>query len=290
MKLLKTDSYLKLFSLVLGLGSGCVLADSLFSDNFESDVLKTSGDGFKWSSPVYTSIIGPTSSVATNSFAKSSGTDDNSNSLEFVYKATDEATDSWSEQRFSLGGYYKDIWVSYDFFVPTNYYHRTTSGSNNNKGFLMMWSDDYSKPTGPKIGPEFWPNADGSSKASIRLSGVGFDKHFWAACPSVIKLSDRGQWIKIVAHYKYASEANNDGIAQIWKIYKDGARELACNITDGAWYYPTAPGFNNGYILGWSNSGFNEETKFRVDNFEVSTDSLLTNPPLNPGNPKIISQ
>lgn len=265
---------------LITLGANSVPAQILFEDSFESNDLEKIENGFKWSSPVYT--------TPTEAIARLGG-----RSLQFTYKATDENADSWAEQRFDLGGYYKDVWVSYDILIPDNYYHRSVPGSTNNKGFLMLWSDDYSKPTGPKIGPEFWPNPDGSSKASIRLSGVGFDKHFWSACPTAIELSDRGQWIKVVAHYKYATSANNDGVAQIWKIYRDGKRKLTCDITDGAWYYPSAPGFNKGYILGWSNTGFKETTIFYVDNFKVSKDSLLDlddNAPKGPEGVRIFSK
>jgi hypothetical protein len=78
---------------------------------------------------------------------------------------------------------------------------------------------------------------------------------------------------------------------QVWKIYKDGTKELACDITNGDWYAPTATGFDRGYILGWSNSGFTEETIFHIDNVKISTESLLDvidNPPAEIQNPKIV--
>ena len=34
-------------------------------------------------------------------------------------------------------------------------------------------------------------------------------------------------------------------------------------------------GWSAGYVLGWSNSGYAEETEFLVDEFPVSTESLL---------------
>lgn len=247
-------------------------AEILFEDGFESAELSKQQNGVKWISPTNTGII--------DSTAKHGG-----HSLEFNYKATNDTEDSTAEQRFLLGDFYKDIWISYEIFIPKNYQHRTTTGANNNKGFLMLWGGDYANPTGFKLGTEFWPNPDGSSTASIRLSGVGFDKHYWGACPNAVKLSDRGQWIRVVAHFKYATAANNDGIVQIWKVYTDGRKELACNITNGDWYSPVATGFDRGYILGWSNSGFIEQTKFYIDNFKVSTDSLLDvsdNPPKTP--------
>ncbi len=241
-------------------------APALFSDGFESQGLGTVSNNVQWSSSVAVQV--------SNEYAK-----DGAYSLKFTFPATDETRDSWSEQRFSLGKPYKEIWISYDLRVPENYYHREpASGSSNNKGFLMLWSGDYGNPSGPLIGTEFWPESDGSSTASVRLYGVGFDKHFWGACPGIVKISDRGKWIKITTHTKYASSANNDGIARLWKTYSDGKTELACNITNGAWYAPSAQGFDSGYLMGWSNSGYATETRFFIDNFVVSETPLMSSP------------
>ncbi len=265
-------SLLRLFKLIpLLIACNSAISNPIFTDGFESQNLKTSINGVSWGSSAYTQI--------SNEKAK-----DGIYSLKFSYAPTDDTKDSWSEQRFSLGKAYKEIWISYDILIPENYFHRTTSyGSSNNKGFIMLWSGDYSNPTGPEIGTEFWPNQDGSSTASIRLAGVGFDKHYWQACPGIVEISDRGKWITIIAHLKYASANNNDGVVQIWKTYADGKIEQPCNMTDGAWYTPNANGFESGYIMGWSNSGFNEQTNFYVDNFKVSETPLknIPSPPRN---------
>lgn len=248
---------------------GHASAAILFEDGFESQELQTVSNNIAWGAS--------TSTQVSNTHAKKG-----SYSLKFTFPATDETRDSWSEQRFSLGKPYKDIWLSYDIRIPENYYHRDPAeGGSNNKGFIMLWSGNYSEPSGPLLGTEFWPEADGSSNSSIRLYGVGFDKHYWNTCADIIKISDRGQWIKVTVHIKYASAANNDGIVQLWKTYSDGKIERACNITDGAWYAPNANGFDSGYLLGWSNSGFAEATEFYIDNFVVSETSLM-NAPLPP--------
>ena len=247
----------------------------IFEDGFESGNLSTTQNGFRWVGSTRTEV---------NSVNPRTG----SRSLQFFYHANADGEDGWSEQRFALGGNYTDIWAAYDMRIPNNYYHRDQSDSANNKGFLYLWSGDYASPSGPMLGPEFWPLGDGSSKASIRLFGRGYDQHIGSGvCPNPIKLSDRGKWFRIVAHYKYASSANNDGIVQIWKQYPDGTQEVACSITNGAWYAANSPGFDSGYILGWANSGYSEDTYFYVDNFKVATHSLLDetsteSPPLAP--------
>ena len=244
-------------------GSSVVNSAPLFEDGFESQSLKTVKNGIAWGSSNNTEL--------STEHAKGG-----LYSLKFTYAPTDDKTDSFSEQRFKLGKPYKEIWISYDIRIPENYYHRKTSyGSSNNKGFIMLWGGDYSNPSGFKLGTEFWPDGDGSSTASVRLSGSGYDKHFWEACPKILKMSDRGQWIKITAQLKYATAANRDGIFRVWKTYTDGKGEIVCNISDGEWYVPTSEGFDNGYLLGWSNSGFNEETKFFIDNFIISEEPLM---------------
>jgi len=243
--------------------SALVHSTSIFEDGFESQSLKTVKNGIAWDS-------------STNTKISSEHAKDGLYSLKFTYAPTDEKGDSFSEQRFKLGKPYKELWISYEIRIPENYHHRNTSyGSSNNKGFIMLWGGDYSNPSGFKLGTEFWPEGDGSSTASIRLSGSGYDKHLWGACPKIVKMSDRGQWIKITVHVKYASAASTDGIFRVWKTYSDGKGEIVCNISDGEWFVPASEGFDNGYLLGWSNSGFNEETTFFIDNFIISENPLM---------------
>lgn len=259
--LIGSPSKLALLALLTGFAvSGH--SEIFFQDGFESGDKSFTQNGVRWAD---------SNSVTVNTANPKSG----SYGMQMRYWATPNNEDSWSEQRFSLGGNYPDIWVSYDMHIPANYNHRTQSGSANNKAFLYMWSGNYGSPNGPMIGPEFWPNGDGTSNASMRVFGPGLDRHIWDACPVAIKSSDAGKWVKIIAHYKYASSSNNDGIAQIWKVYADGSTELTCNVTNGAWYVAGARGFDQGYLLGWSNSGFNEDTSFQIDNIVMSTTSLL---------------
>lgn len=257
---LRCFGWLVSISLSVSVASSSVAAD-LFEDGLESGALKSTLNDILWGSSSYVTL-------------STERPKDGKFSLKFTFAGTDDTTDSWAEQRFTLGKRYSEIWVSYDIRIPDNYYHRTASvGTSNNKGFLMLWGGDYSKPTSPKMGVEFWPNEDGSgnSTASVRLSGVGYDKHYWKACPNIVTLSDRGKWIKIVVHAKVPTVSNNDGIYQLWKVYDDGKVVQACNLVDSEGYVATNAGFDSGYILGWSNSGYKDETVFYVDNFKVTT-------------------
>jgi len=254
-------------------------AATIFEDGFEKGALTASTNGFEWTTATKTKVV--TGNAKTGTY-----------SLQLAYEAEPNGSDSWTEQRFSLGKNYPEIWVSYDIKIPSNYVHRDQTDSANNKGFLYLWEGEYGAASTLLLGPEFWPNSDGSSSASVRLRSQIHDKHFWDLTTNAIKLSDRGKWIHIVAHYKYASSKNNDGIVQIWKIYSDGTKDQIINLTDGAWYIAGAKGFQYGYLLGWSNSGFAQATTFYIDNFKASTDSLLDEstpapqPPMPPSNVK----
>ena len=201
-----------------------------------------------------------------------------------TYQAAADGKDSFTERKFRItsGTGYKELWVKFDIFVPSNYYQRTQTSSANNKGWMHVWSGTYSDDyTGPAISTGFWPKSNGISNSvpyikGPPLSGGGylFSKHDWANESEGITTADRGKWLTIIHHFKYATAANNDGVLQVWKI-RDGVTHMIHDIRDGAWYAPGQPGFDQGYLLGWANSGFAEETVFYIDNVEFSTTSLL---------------
>lgn len=233
----------------------------LFSDGFESGNLSHTEGGVSWSTSVSTAVV--TDRPRTGSY-----------SLRFNFAAVPPGEDCTAEQRFSLGGNYPEIWCEYDLYIPENYYHRSDPPSSNNKGFLYLWSGDYGTPSGPGLGPNFWPATGGTSSGSQYAWGPGIDKHFWDSMPNAIEAADRGKWVKIICHYKYASVANNDGVSEIWKV-RDGTRYKIMDIQNGDWYVPGQPGFSVGYLFGWANSGFDEQTRLYVDNLIFSTEPLV---------------
>lgn len=230
-------------------------------DGFESGDLSHSQNGFVWGSPNKTYV---------NSLHAKSG----KFALEFRYPAAPDGKDSWSEQRFRIGAKYRELWIKYDLFVPSNYYHRTQSSSANNKGFVHVWEDNYSPTPGLGLGPNFWPASNGESTATLYnwADNNRIQKHWNNFTDRVIKTTDRGKWMEVIVHYKYASASNNDGVAQIWLKSDGQPRRQVLNITDGPWYVAAGKGFNEGYLLGWANSGFAEETRFYIDDIVFATD------------------
>jgi hypothetical protein len=239
-------------------------AEVIFQDGFESANLSARQNNVNW---------GESQSTSVSSERAMSG----SYALKFTFQGVASGQDSWSEQRFYLGGNYPDVWVKYDLYVPSNYEHRQQSDSANNKGFLYLWSGDYNSPSGPGLGPNLWPvnAATGpASEASFYMWGPGWGRHNWTAMPKAIESADRGQWVTIVSHYKYASSANNDGVAEVWKT-RGGVQQKIMSIMNGNWYVSGQRGFDQGYLLGWANSGFSQTTVFYIDNVVFSTTSLL---------------
>ena len=244
-------------------------AGVFFSDGFESGNFSKSENKFIWSDGTWCTVS--TENPKTGDY-----------SARFLFNGdTDILGDAFSEKRFNLGGSYDDLWVKFDLYVPANYTHRDPpSGGDNNK-FIYLWSGSYSSNfTGPGLSIQNWA-ANGESQAIPKAKGSPdgaggflFDQHYWNDGGRFIKMSDVGKWLTIIVHAKYASASNNDGVFQLWKI-TDGQLFTVFDKRDGDWYVPGQVGFDQGYLLGWANSGFDEDTIMHIDNIVFSTERLL---------------
>lgn len=267
--------YIKIF-ILLCLPFNAAQAGQISTIDFESGSTKAGEklqNGFYWN-------------VGKNTTVSSEKSKNGSYSLKFAYPAAKEGDDSFSEQRFTLGGYYPDLWIKYDIYIPSNYTHRSGPGSDNNKGFLHIWAGTYEGEGrgGPLYGPNFWPSSNGGSAVRFwigsRINNVGQGIGHYGPTVKVIEPNDFGHWMTIVIHAKYASSSNDDGVYELWKTDWQGVKTKILDIHDGPFYatWPDgsiAKGFNQGYLLGWANSGFAEETKVYIDNIKFSTTSLL---------------
>lgn len=291
---------LKIFAALLTLifVSNTVNAGEIYSTGFESGNRQNS-NGFTWGSGKRTDVSSEKSKTGNYS-------------LKFRFPAVGSEGNKYSdaEQRFKLGGHYPELWIKYDLYIPQNYYHRNSGGPTtyNNK-FLMLWAGSYQPDNreGPLIGAHYWPRSDGSSNvnafASATVNGkIVFNGKHWncSACGSGdgadsngITKDDLGHWMTIVLHVKYASKSNNDGVYELWKTNWRGETNKLFNIHDGPWYATmpnstqAARGFDQGYLLGWANSGFVNETVLYIDNITFSTTPLSSNyVPDNTANPK----
>lgn len=247
-----------------------------FTDGFESgdkQAVAVSGEGaelFKWGGSVRAEV--------TNERARSG-----QYSLKFHYPAAADGSDSFAEQRFVIPRGASILTISFDLFVPENFFHRDQASSENNK-FMYLWSGDYgTRASDQSVGFEYWPAfiAGGSPEESVLSHHLGPDDSDWGhKTPSrlpILSTADRGQWVSYSIFVKLSSELNSDG-----RIVVKKNDDLIFDV-DGIDNYATSGNtLDQGYLLGWSNSGFSEDTDFYLDNFsiQVGQSPALPNPPV----------
>lgn len=251
--------------LVIQLITFSVNAATLFQDSFESGNLSFSENGVSYAG-------------STNAVVTSENKSDGSYSLKFTFKGKPTGSDAFSEQRMRFPQT-NEIWIEYDLYVPGNYYHRSESGASNNK-FLAIYKNDYRYP-GFQVNWSLNPNGNGGSnivlhryrngreQSTLRPSGGVGDNFLTAA--------DRGTWVHIVARVKVpSSENSSDGVMQMWKNGDLVTNETSLDNYGGAGENYT----DELYLLGWSNSGFTEDTVFYIDNLRINYDAFVRpNPP-----------
>ena len=256
--------------MVAVLATSTVNAQILFQDGFESGNLNHTQNNIRWSPG------GARTSISTTRVR--SGV----RSLEFSFEAAANGQDSFSEHRIMLnpGVGYTDLWIRYDLYVPANYYHRTQSDSANNK-FFALFRDPYTSP-GFQVNFSTEPNGSGGSNIDVRYfnNGLGQGSRSQASADNFLTSTDAGRWHNIIMHFKVPTGQNtNDGVMQLWK---NGSEII--NITDlASWGGSGMNYFDQAYVLGWSNSGYAQQTDFYVDNFVISDTPLGVNPPGAPG-------
>ena len=247
-------------------------AQSIFADDFSSGDLSKTQNGFVWDGINNTGVIAGVGRGG-------------SHGLRFRYPA--DVNDSFAEQRFAIGSANSEIWCKFWMRVPDNFDH----APGNNKLFAI-WMDDYSASGGgPTVVWEYWPQGAGSELAVHWSEGdnVTAGVHILHA-PFISIPADRGRWMEICLHVKAATtrvtpinpSSNpyniSDGIIQLWRRWDSDSNwtQLHDVTTANIAPPPGGPnGFSYGYVLGWCNSGFAEETDFVVDDFAISASSLL---------------
>ena len=229
--------------------------ESLFFDDFEA------GDLSKTENNIY---YGASTSTEVSSEMKKDGT----YSLKFSYSGVPGGEDSFAEQRMSYPNT-EELWIKYDLYIPANYYHRKESGASNNK-FLAVYKNEYTQP-GFQVNWSLSPNETGGSNLTLHRYRNGEEQSTISPSGGIgdnfLTENDHGKWINITARVKApGSEGATDGIMQMWK---DGI--LVCDETELDMFGGVGENFMNElYLLGWSNSGFTENTNFYIDNLRLN--------------------
>jgi hypothetical protein len=263
--------------------------DVVFFDDFESGELVSRGRGFRWNNSNRASIVRrdgcavwnnrPIENCGASAFsdtwegAPESG---GNHALRFRYPAGQEE----AEQRFTIGSAHPEMWASWWMRVPVNFEHLSVRNPNNK--LFMFWMDDYSdKGDGSTVGMEFRPNGEGGSNWYVKVSPGGNVtlRGDQGSTPFIAYPGDQGRWMKIVVRMKAeSSEGAADGIVQVWRRWEgQNSFALTHDLNAQPIRLPAEGprGFSAGYLMGWANSTYGEDTEFLLDNFTLSTTTLL---------------
>ncbi len=232
--------------------------------------------------------------------------------MQFVNKGSmDLSKDSWSEQRFSLNPDalpsgekgLTNLWLQYDQYIPKNYHHRDTSpasgsGYGDGRKVLALFADGYSLQGGVAY-PTFIIGATNykSDKDDIDYTDVGFiDAKFQTPVPGssdrfrytgigvqvqkklIDPSIDLGHWQRRTLHLRMpTAEGTNDGVIEFWvqRLAETAfpmAPEKLLEKFDGSFYGGSRNYLNKGYLLGYSNAGYNYDVTFLLDNLILSND------------------
>lgn len=164
-----------------------------------------------------------------------------------------------------MGRDLSELWLEYDIHYPSNYVHRNqSSGSTNNKA-IRIWGDSYTR--GNKVGAStFYDSTGRLGNSKMRgeraiNAGGSMSASTPTESPDAAIAPALNEWVQYRWHFKYRSDAStNDGVIQLWV---NGT--LVLDWTDLQQYYDaTVPYWNNGYLMGWSNSGFLAQTDIHI--------------------------
>jgi fibronectin type 3 domain-containing protein len=266
---------------------------ALFTDTFSTGNKNKTENGVAWT--------GTSVNVAIVSYANPFGSNF---AMRFRYPAAPSAGgEGTAEQRFYLGpnatdGQYKEIWVEYVMVIPSNFFLRNDTGSDNNK-FLRLWHgetsdgdngyDDYIVKGGFSTLPMTTPGAGArviTEWGSNTVIGVSQESVGQNGTPSLagwIDPADVGQVVTFVMRVKvdsigqpgtdlaYPANTGN-GALQAWK---NGTR--VANLTNIRWRSQTgAEDFlEYGYVLGYANQGYNEQTDFHLLRIRIATSNIF---------------
>jgi len=239
----------------------------LFADGFEAGYApKQNNAGWTNTTPV---------NVTVSTDVAHGGT----HSLRFSFPGKVDCNDASAQQAFTLGRQMTEVWMEYYVYFPAGgeggsarYYHRSQPGckdtSTNNK-FFTVYGPNYSGETTMSL--QTWTTAvsvPGDTRVNTAYSKAGRNGiWFYSANDDpFVSAPDLGHWMQIRVHLRLASFGQSNGVIEVWK---NGGRILTSTTLD--WYDSTnsANYMTQGYLMGWSNSGFTQMTNIYLDDFKI---------------------
>jgi hypothetical protein len=241
-------------------------ANVIFHDDFSSGNFSKILNAAKWLSPHNVAVVNQTA--------------------RFEFKGNpNPSAHSFAELRFDLGRLYPEIWVQFRLFVPANYKHRYPNSSASNKKLFRLWPQGYNDVE--KVGFQMWRRGDDLSSVQGDWntgSGIGPKGDYAAA---FITEMDKGKWMTIRIHAKAPTSSTQHGTLRLWK---NGTLIINNSNSVNNFKSGESHAFRYGYLLGWSNSGFDVDTYLNIDDVLFATtssglDSGSGSPSLPPSTP-----
>ncbi len=225
---------------------------TIFEDDFESGKA-----GPYWKDLTYASVKPLPAKTGRSGYA-----------MEFHFIGNvDDKKDATSEARFDLQAEYKDITMQFDLYIPSNYYHAKPSDNADNNKFFRLWRVKYSE--GEQVGASTVSRLNGASAIGAdykQQADWGVSTAMWAY-ESFITPADLGKWMTIKINAVAPINDINRGIIEIWKN-----NALILRAREVANSEPGEQGWRYGYLMGWANSGYREDTTFYIDNVKFWVD------------------
>jgi hypothetical protein len=168
---------------------------------------------------------------------------------------------------------------------------RAMIGSNNK--LMSLWTDGYSwRGLGSSLALEFWPK---SAPAGTVSSGSDLAIHYSSGNYTVmgthmghstfITASDRGKYIDVMVRAKLSTSAGaKNGVLETWLRREGQSKYVQIHSITNADMDPRPRGndkyanwvgdpsdlqpFQRGYLMGWSNAGYDTKTTFYISRVE----------------------
>jgi uncharacterized protein YjdB len=242
-------------------GGGGSSGTPIFFDDFESGDRNKTESGVRWSGSNSNSYGNVNMSTAN----PRSGT----HSLRLRYDAAPLGADGFAEQGFRIDGGLSEVYFEYYLHVPANYFHRVDYPTNNK--LFRVWQGTGSSNT-----------FSVTTEYQLSTACAGCSGHRMIAEQTGGKTTENnpnplighngpiviGEWNQIRFGFKAASGLGKaDGFYRMW-VNGVLVSELA-NFEFWNKKGLSETVIEAGYLMGWSNSGWNELTEFFVDDFKV---------------------
>lgn len=225
-----------------------VFSQTIFEDNFDSGKASVN-----WTDLSYVTVVPLPVETGRTGYG-----------LRFHYVGNaNDTIDATAEARFDLKAEYTDISMEFDLFIPSNYIHIRPSDRADNNKFFRLWRVTYGQ--GDQIGASTVSQSGGSAiGADYKQQATWGVSTGLSPYNSFITSDDLGKWMAIKLNAIAPKNDTQKGSIQIWK---NG--QLIVRVDAVADSEPGDQGWRFGYLLGWANSGFRDDTDLYIDNVKM---------------------